>query len=47
MNQLQRVTRTQEIAEEIRSLVKLTAEGVIEIGHRLIEARSILKAEGK
>ena len=47
MNQLQRVTRTQELAEEIRSLVKLTAEGVVEIGHRLIEARSILKAEGR
>ena len=47
MNQLTQITRTQELAEEIRSLVRLTAEGVIEIGHRLIEARAILKAEGK
>ena len=47
MTELQRVTRVQELAEEIRALAKLTAEGIVEIGHRLIEARAILKAEGR
>jgi len=47
MNQLQQVTRIYELTEEIRNLVRLTVEGAVEIGYRLIEARKILKAEGR
>ena len=47
MTELQQVTRVHELAEEIRQLVRLTVEGVVEIGDRLIEARSILKPQGK
>ena len=47
MTELQQVTRVHELAEEIRNLVRLTVEGVVEIGDRLIEARSILKPQGK
>lgn len=47
MTELRQVTRVHELAEEIRNLTYQTAERVVEIGNRLIEARSILKKEGK
>ena len=45
MTELQQVTRVHELAEEIRNLVRMTVEGAVEIGYRLIEARTILKKE--
>lgn len=45
--ELQDLTRVQELAEEIRALASQTAERIVEIGNRLIEARAILKPKGE
>jgi hypothetical protein len=45
--ELQEHVRVQELAEEIRALASQTAERIVEIGNRLIEARAILKPKGE
>jgi len=47
MSELKAVTRTEELAEEIRQLAARAASDIVDIGLRLIEARKILRAEGK